>query len=440
MCLKRVYYNTYGDGSEDVTERVDTCRPGKMCSSPEVRKYERKFRFTKLEDPTKLEPASSLADRKPTPYHAEPHIQLPPTPDTSEEEGSGAQSAASASRKPRSRSPGTYVNGIRIADVSGTRGRAAKRYSHVSHTREPSPPRPKLKRHSTTPASGTVVVQQDRQPRGRERASSRRDRSRDVAVGPFSLCEDLGRRSSRDRARDESPPRRRHHHPHDSHHSKDHKYQAERPAPPPPSSSSASSVAATKNIPKVNIVFVDDEREARRMRRAKERRHTYDDAVDGKHSSTTFSHRHAAHGDDEPARKSLRWQDEVEAERAAQNARIASRSKTAAPIVKGILKHATGTDAATTRERSGSGSGSGGPKIDDLRRAVRGMDIPKGKGKGAGAGGRPRAASGSAREDGDGAYYDRLRGRFDLDPRGEGRERQRRSRVYYPGEGLYKYV
>ncbi|KAJ9129634.1 hypothetical protein NKR19_g10268 [Coniochaeta hoffmannii] len=38
---------TNGDGSEDVNERVDTCRPGKMCLHPARREYQRQHLITR---------------------------------------------------------------------------------------------------------------------------------------------------------------------------------------------------------------------------------------------------------------------------------------------------------------------------------------------------------------------------------------------------------
>jgi hypothetical protein len=100
-----------------------------------------------------------------------------------------------------------------------------------------------------------------------------------------------------------------------------------------------------------------------------------------------------------PPKKELRWEDQ---ERAKQNERIARRPKVHQEL-KGILKK--GEPAA---------------EYDDLRRAVGKMDIH---------------SSQSRVQDGNEDYFDRLRNRFE-----EPRERRRRSRVYYPGEGVYKYM
>ncbi|KAK2602929.1 hypothetical protein N8I77_009426 [Diaporthe amygdali] len=48
-CIKNIYYNVYIDGEEDVTERVNSCRPGHMCSNPIVREFDRKINCTRLQ-------------------------------------------------------------------------------------------------------------------------------------------------------------------------------------------------------------------------------------------------------------------------------------------------------------------------------------------------------------------------------------------------------
>ncbi|KAG8158120.1 hypothetical protein KVR01_011881 [Diaporthe batatas] len=49
MCIKNIFYNVYADGEEDVTERVDKCRPGSdhICADTTVREYDRRFHCSK---------------------------------------------------------------------------------------------------------------------------------------------------------------------------------------------------------------------------------------------------------------------------------------------------------------------------------------------------------------------------------------------------------
>lgn len=364
MCRKTIYYNTYGDGAEDVTERVDTCRPGLMCSRPEVQQYRRSFPFTKLQGRSAPEPASSMADRKPTPYHRPDfHLSvLPPTPRRSK--------SPSPSRR---RESGVYVNGSKIADVNRRRQSTAARDSHVvddrftrgrvvvvPHAPEPPAPRPAIKRSNTMP---TFV---DQQP-------TRRLSSREVPIGPVRILEDLGRRNStyqpQRRARSPSPQR---------------------------------------------ATFVDEEREERRRRRAERR------ASAAIHSAmpvgSDFTQASAAThplSASAAARKELRWKDQVEAEIAAQNRRIAGRPKPHVhQEVKGILKKSAGDND----------DGAYG----ELRSAVERLDIRSGATRREG----PKEKENREEK----KYWDRLRGRF------EEPSDRRRSRVYYPAEDVYKYM
>ena len=47
MCVKNIFYNTYADGAQDVTEEVYPCREGRVSHVPEVHKYNRKLPFGK---------------------------------------------------------------------------------------------------------------------------------------------------------------------------------------------------------------------------------------------------------------------------------------------------------------------------------------------------------------------------------------------------------
>ncbi|KAB5569949.1 hypothetical protein GE09DRAFT_1101153 [Coniochaeta sp. 2T2.1] len=184
MCRKTIYYNTYGDGSEDVTERVDTCRPGKMCAYPERKEYRRQFRFTKLGGASSPETPVSLADRRPTPYVTD-FLELPPTP---------RSKSPSPSRK---RESGVYINGEKVANIHAPRKSEKRRNHVVVHAPEPpSPIRPAtIKRHSTMPAD-YVVIENEAAGRGRHggrhSTTARGNSSRDIPVGFAGILDDMG--------------------------------------------------------------------------------------------------------------------------------------------------------------------------------------------------------------------------------------------------------
>ncbi|OIW33144.1 hypothetical protein CONLIGDRAFT_163300 [Coniochaeta ligniaria NRRL 30616] len=344
MCRKTIYYNTYGDGSEDVTERVDTCRPGKMCSHPERREYRRQFRFTKLGTSSPETPVS-LADRRPTPY-ATDFLELPPTP---------RSKSPSPSRKQES---GVYVNGEKIANIHNPR--KEKRRSHVVvHAPEPpSPVRPVLKRHSTLPADYVVI---ENEARGRHsRHPTRRNSSREVPVGPVRILDDLSSRHSSPSRRSASP-RPVHYREH----------------------------ARTPR----GYDYVDDRRKSRRSSAYYPR----GEDVYMTPAASPPARKEVHFTDADPVRDGIRQ----------QNERIRRRPKLHQEV-KGILKK----DAAVPEN-----------EYDALRRAVGQMDI------------HPSSQPQMRREASDPQYWDRLRDRFE-----EPRERRRKSRVYYPGEGVYKYM
>lgn len=361
MCRVTVYYNTYGDGTRDVTERVDTCRSGKMCSHPERREVSRNFMFSKLAVKASPEAPSSVAERKPTPYHTD-FLQLPPTP---------RSKTPSPSRKHES---GVYVNGTKVADLNTKR---EKRHSSrreppvVVHAPEPPAPRPFLKRSSTMPSSQHIVVEE----RGRRHRDSvaqpPKTSSREIAVGPVRILESLGDHGrSNSGSRRSASPRPTYHREHSrSARGYDYRDQEVTRKERVTTSRRASSFYGEGSL-------------ASTQRRAKDVYMTPPPEVQVV-----------------PPKKELRWEDQV---RAQQNERIARRPKLHQEV-KGILK----------KEEPVA-------EYDDLRRAVGKMDI--------------HSSQRRVRE-GDEEYFDRLRSRFE-----EPRERRRRSKVYYPEEGLYKYM
>lgn len=361
MCRITIYYNTYGDGTRDVTERTDSCRPGKMCSHPERREVSRNFMFSKLATKPTSEALSSVAERKPTPYHTD-FLELPPTP---------RSKTPSPSRRHES---GVYVNGTKIADLNTKgekRGSSRRETPVVIHAPEPPSPRPFLKRSSTMPTSQHIVVEE----RGRRHrdvlAQPRRTSSREIAVGPVRILESLGdNRRSDSGSRRSASPRPTYYREH-SRSARGYEYRDQEVTRKErvPSSRRASSFYGESNL-------------------ASSSRRTRDVYATPPPETQVV-----------PPKKELRWEDQV---RAKQNERIARRPKLHQEV-KGILKKEEPV-----------------PVYDELRRAVGQMDIH---------------SSQRRVMDGDEEYFDRLRNRFE-----EPRERRRRSKVYYPEEGLYKYM
>lgn len=370
MCRKTIYYNTYGDGAEDVTERVETCRPGLMCPHQDVRHYSRSFPFTKLQQRSQPEP---IPTNKSTPYHrSDFHLNIfPPTPRRSK--------SPSPSRR---RESGVYVNGSKVADTNRRRhstvlGRetsniADDRYSRgrvvvVPHAPEPPSPRPALKRTSTMP---DFVVVEGKKP-------TRRMSSREVPIGPVRIVADLGRRNS-------------------TYHSQ---RRARSPSPQRPT-------------------YVDDERDERRRRRA-ERKAAAAAAAAAPGGSDFTQASVATHpmSAATAARKELRWQDQVDAQIAAQNRRISSRPKPHLhQEVKGILKNGAGAPVVSNDD----------DVYGELRSAVERMDIHGSRAS------RDPVKDRESREEK--RYWDRLRGRF------EETSERRRPKVYYPAGDSYNFI
>lgn len=337
MCLSKVYYNTYSDGTNDVTEKSYGC--GRRCSHPEVRKYDRKFPFTKLPD-SQPESHRSLSERKPTPYF---------DPTTSR----GSKSPSPSSRRDSGvyMTTGSKYDPYDAYDPYGTHHRSSR---HDPRDRYSDPREPRMKRTSTIPQ----IVYMDRESgKGRSRSSSL-DYSRDIPLG-VSLADDYGRRksSSRSRSRDER------------------------------GSSYDGSDLASKHYRRRHddpsgFMFIDDQDERRRQRR--ERRmssSSYQEpstsaAIDAYDSSRYIPRRAStvvhnsdgtlstSSGPSSTKSKTLRWEDEVRAKRSRQNAEIANRPVLGEP--KGILK----------KPSDQKGKGREQDDIYDLRQAVERMEIP----------------------------------------------------------------
>ncbi|KAK4033486.1 hypothetical protein C8A01DRAFT_19577 [Parachaetomium inaequale] len=417
MCLTKVYYNTYSDGAQDITEKAYPCRDGRSCSRPDVRRYDRKFPFGKLGD-SQPEPHRSLSERKPTPYFT------------------GHTSRGSKSPSPSGRrDSGVYMSGADASskhydyrDPYGGGGYDAYGY-HASSRHDPRDRydrdrerEPRLKRSSTAPH--IVYMDRERDRDGKSSGSRSRSSSRDIPLGLVPLADEYGRRRRHSSSSSRSRERERGHST--SRDGSDHSLSGLYYTNPTSSSS-----RRRTDDPHGYVLHNDDD-ERRRQRREQKRRlstssytepstsgmgmgglgmDTYGTAgaylprrastvvhhSDG--SISTGSGGRAEAGSS--GRKQLRWEDQVRAQRERQNAEIASRPFPGGEV-KGILKH-TGDAKGKGREVE---------DIADLRRAIERMEIPRGRDR------EPRVRgewdyAGAGRygfEDGDGGRRKRSRG------------------------------
>ena len=368
MCLTKVYYNTYSDGAQDITEKSHPCRDGRGCSHPDVRKYDRKFPFTKLGD-AQPESHRSLSERQPTPYFLgdTPRGSKSPSPSRRRDSGVYMSGANPSKHYDYSNPYASYdAYGYPIASRHDPRDR-------YDRGREP-----RLKRSSTAPQ--IVYADRDGKSSSRSRSNSNsRDYSHDIPLGLVPLADEYGRRhrrhssSSRSHSRDE---------PSTSRDSSDNNYYHRHRRTDDPT----------------GYTTINDQDERRRHRREQQPRRlstsgypdpsTTNTATAGPDPARYLPRRAATvihHGDagaGSSGRKQLRWEDQVRAKRDRQNAEIASRqpgswssSSTMTPAgeVKGILKH-------HHYSQSGKGKGKGREEeIADLRRAVERMEIPRGR-------------------------------------------------------------
>ncbi|KAK2604918.1 hypothetical protein N8I77_007809 [Diaporthe amygdali] len=456
MCIKNIYHNVYVDGDKDVTERVDACRSGHICSEPIVREFDRRINCTRLQlstSPGRTDsPSSSLKDRQPTPYYFD-HRSPPNFGDADRERR----------REKRASQQRVYVDGDRVTDY-GLRRSGSRRTEPI--------PIPKVHRSSTMPVedgyyseprrerSRPIVVENGDRSR---RSSSQRRESSAVPLGPYDVLYNYGAGSSR---------RDREKHARDSYlePSRSHRRHSKSPVE----------------------VYTDPEQhdrgERRRLRRAKPT------IVDGPamtgvsadviYGSSPFAgsygSSYGSHPSDDhwtrqptfgtqtppdsraPAVKGVRWDDDP---RAAQNAKINSRPKLSRSAtitgagtgshlhgeVKGILKNTNPTTYGTAAVANSGSAPAVQPlrreELDDLYKSVRGIGVDE----------RETSAQRQARrekeERDDREYRDRLMNRFsprdrrssfDMPPRRftseKGSRGGRRSEVFYPDEGRYKYT
>ncbi|KAK4201909.1 hypothetical protein QBC40DRAFT_277420 [Triangularia verruculosa] len=350
MCLSKVYYNSYSDGQQDVTEKMYACRDGRRCANPEVRKYDRKFPFTKLGE-AQPESQRSISERKPTPYF---------------EPRGGSKSPSPSLGRDSRRDSGVYMGG-------GSSSKSSKHYdpydpysqayrsSSSSRTRDD--PRDYYGGRSRSNSIPQIIYMDGRdgyKESGKRSRSSSRDYSRDIPLGPVHLADEYGRRSSRSRSRDSGDLNSKYY---------------------------SSSHGRGRGDPMSGYMFVDDQDERRRQRR-EQRRMSMDEYDPSRyiprssrrastsgtvvHNDGTSLYTSSSAPTGTSSGKSgsghVRWEDEVRAKRNRQNAEIANR-----PVLgldgepKSILK------------KKGDVKGKGRESDEDLydlRRAVEGMGLP----------------------------------------------------------------
>ncbi|EAQ91511.1 predicted protein [Chaetomium globosum CBS 148.51] len=424
MCLTKVYYNTYSDGAQDITEKVHPCKDGRNCTRPDVRTYDRKFPFSKLGE---AEPESqrSLSERQPTPYFSghTPRGSKSPSPSGRRDSGVYMSGANTSSKR--------YDYSDPYGDSYDTYGYSSRRdprdrYDRPDRNRDRER-EPRLKRSSTAPHIIYMDRERDRDADrdGKSSRSRSRSGSRDIPLGLVPLADEYGRRrrhssSSRSRERDGGSD---------------------------PSHSGLYYTGSSRrrtDDPHGYILHNDDD-ERRRQRREQKRRlstssyiepsttsgTTIGDpyAVGGapylpRRASTIVHHSDGSistgAGTGSSGRKQLRWDDQVRAERERHNAEIANRPYPGE--VKGILKH--------TDSMGGKGKGKG-REVEDiagLRRAIERMEIPRSS---TGERGRDREPRGRRGEWDWGSS-----GRYGAEELEDGRRKRSRG---YGGDELYRY-
>ncbi|EGS20372.1 uncharacterized protein CTHT_0021990 [Thermochaetoides thermophila DSM 1495] len=329
MCRKEIYFNTYADGDEVVTEKMYPCRDGHRCSRPDVRTYNRKFPFSRLSN-LGSESHRSLSERIPTPY-------FPDYVSSSKSSSSRRRNSEVYSKGVKSNKHYDYDDPYILLDPYDYQ--RSSRRERDRYEKESS----KSKHSSSTP----LIVYKDRDSRSRSKG---REYSDDISIG---LADDYDRRRSRDDSRDGSDSRHRRRN--------------------------------SVDIP--DYVFVEESsrpRERRRMSmssypeptgsRSRTGLNAYAYTEPLRRSSTVIHHSDGSLS--KP--KQLRWEDEVRAKRAKQNAEIASRpalvSSSGEPL-KGILKRSNSDSYRT----SSKGKDRDWDDIAELRGAVERMELSRGR-------------------------------------------------------------
>jgi hypothetical protein len=400
MCIRTINIDTHADGTQIIYETLETCRNGR-CSNPRTKEVRRLIpsttqnlgRYSALRAAMASSPRSSSGIdfmRLPPSPRLTPSPRLSPRHSPTPRGGSDSES-----RRRRHVKSGiyTYVNGSKVyeAEMEGRRSPHARsadyhhhHYQHHGRTRDA---------HAVEviqPAARVPRFVPDAPPPRLSRSSTMPTYQEYVVVQDSRPQMNSSRRMA---------------------------------VPPAPGLSRRASAVVQPPIPTqapvAPFIYVDTERDREERRRRREDRRA---SVHG--AAQAVSPAAAA------VRKELRWEDE---ERRVQNARIANRPPKVyqqGGEVRGILKTPPTTPTLPTRqtfvrpavqvvvpERE---------RLAGMRRSMSGVGI-SGEREATREG--ARRATREERE-----LKERLAARFVRGPAGNA------SRVYYPGEGLYKYV
>ena len=432
MCIKTVYHNLYLDG-EEMTERIETCTPGYLCANPRTRDVERRFNYPKVA-------GRSSPDRRASTYYVEDRHIRPASPLTPP----GSRGSDTERRR-----KSVYLDGSKLVEVRSDRSPRRPRAERPvvlepkprpqpPYAPEPPSPRavPAMTRAATMPYG--METPPDVPMRGRrpiiveERVATPSRKASDAAPPEVVEHATAGRLQRRPTRRDS-----------------DLLYPARRRERSPQGYGSA-------------------EDEAERRERRRRRRDARAQAAGMATSVPTFGNTDvygsspSSYGSSasspvlgpSPAvsavKKELRWEDQ---QRAAQNARIEARPKLsrsttagAAPAaqgvqgeVKSILKNAGGGASpvleAQKQPSRRSSAALADDELADLYRSVEGMNLQERETAG-------ERRTRLAEEKDSAAYMDRLRNRFSMPPRRftAGQGARRRTEIWYPEEGRYKYL
>lgn len=136
MCKKSVYYNTYSDGTSDITERIRSCYSGTICPDPSVFEYDRSYDCPRSQ-------AKITQDRDDSASPASSRSVSPASSATSIDNTN--------ERSRRHRRSEVYVNGQKVSSTSST------------NTNTMSQPIP-IRRSSTMPYGGEQMPERGRRP------------------------------------------------------------------------------------------------------------------------------------------------------------------------------------------------------------------------------------------------------------------------------------
>jgi len=433
MCIKTIYHNQYLDG-EEVTERTETCTPGYLCANPKVREVDRQFNYARKS-------ARSSPDRRAKTYYAEDRHIRQPSPMT-------PPGSRGSDTERRRLATDVFLDGNRLVEVRHDRSPRRQRSERpvvtdskvrIKPPYAPEPPAPRaipiMKRASTMPygmETPPEVPMRGRRPIiVEDRVPTPRKISTDATLAPpaeiyeHATASRLQRRPTRRDSDLLYPTRRRERSPQGYGSAEDDTERRERRRRRREARVEAAGMATS--VPTFGNTDV------------------YGSSPSSYGSSAASSPIIGPSPAVSAVKKSLRWDDQ---QRAAQNARIHARPKLSRSAtvnagnatqgeVKSILKKGSGSTSPVVDQKSSRRS-SAAFADDELATLYRSVEELKLQEREASAERRARIAE---EKDSD-AYMDRLRNRFSMPPRRftAGQGTRRRTEIWYPDEGRYKYL